>query len=259
MTHPESRDEDFFVGYLPVPRRLRRQVVLRVVALTSVFLLICLGLSRSTQGAGRAQFKAAQSSGTLGVFTARPTAMLWTLEPAADGGVRGTLLVRQGKFGLSASAAAQLDGHAVRIHGSTIERDTQRMIELSSAPLVADADLQPAELARIVTRARAVLGQVTLTGEIVDAKCYLGRMRPGDRRTHRACAQQCIAGGIPPVFVTRDALGVETLYQLSSRDGASIASAILPFVAEPVEITGTLVRDGDALILQTDLAHVTRL
>jgi len=258
MTRPDSADDDFFVGYLPVPGRLRRKLALRVLVLAGVFLLTCLALARSTQGAGRAHFASAQSSGTLGVFTARPTAMLWTLDAAADGGVRGTLLVRQGKFGLRQNVA-QLDGHAVRISGSTIERDAQRMIELSSAPLLADAELPEADRARIMARARTVLGDVTLTGEIVDAKCYLGRMRPGDRRTHRACAQQCIAGGIPPVFVTRDALGVETLYQLSSRDGGSIASAILPFVAEPVEITGTLVRDGDAFVLQTDLAHVTRL
>ena len=38
---------------------------------------------------------------------------------------------------------------------------------------------------------------VTLKGEIIDPKCYLGAMKPGGGKTHKACAMRCIAGGIP--------------------------------------------------------------
>ena len=47
------------------------------------------------------------------------------------------------------------------------------------------------------------LGVATLRGEIVDSKCYLGAMKPGDQKTHKACATLCIRGGIPPVLVER--------------------------------------------------------
>ena len=40
------------------------------------------------------------------------------------------------------------------------------------------------------------LGAVTLTGEIVDSKCFLGVMNPGNLKPHKACAIRCISGGI---------------------------------------------------------------
>jgi hypothetical protein len=172
--------------------------------------------------------------------------------------VRGSLLVRQGKFGLAAKAA-ELDGHAVRVDGTSIERDGQRMIELSAMPVLADAELPAAERAQIMSRSTAQLGEMTLVGEIVDSKCYLGRMRPGDQRTHRACAQLCIAGGIPPLLVVHDAQGKEQSYLLAARDGGPIFQAILPFVAEPVRISGAVTRDADTLVLRTDVAHIERL
>jgi hypothetical protein len=254
----ETRDQDFFVGYLPMSRRQRRFVLTAGALLLLLVSLAGLVLAHSTQGASRGHFAFGQQHGLVGVLSARPTATLWTIDPSAEGGVRGSLLVRQGKFGLGASAA-QFDGHAVRIDGYTIERDGHRMIELGGAPVLADLDLPPAERARILARTAKALGEVTLIGEIVDSKCYLGRMRPGDRRTHRACAQLCIAGGIPPLLVGHDASGQETQYVLAARDGGPIFHEVLPFVAEPVQVTGELVRDGDVLVLRTDVAHITRL
>lgn len=254
----QANDPDFFVGYLPMSRRQRRFILAAGFGVIALLLLASLVLARSTQGASRGRFAFGQERGTLGVFTARPTSMLWTLDPNVEGGVRGTLLVRQGKFGLGAAADA-LDGHAVRVDGSTIERDGRRMLELAAAPVLADAELSAADRGRILGRTHGRVGDVTLRGEIVDSKCYLGRMRPGDRRTHRACAQLCIAGGIPPILVTRDAQGQEQQYLLAARDGGSIADAILPFVAEAVQVRGALRRDGDTLIVHTDISSITRL
>ena len=45
-----------------------------------------------------------------------------------------------------------------------------------------------------------LLGKVTLRGEILDPKCYLGVMRPGEGKPHRSCAIRCLAGGIPAFF-----------------------------------------------------------
>jgi len=42
------------------------------------------------------------------------------------------------------------------------------------------------------------LGTQTLVGEIVDSKCFLGVMNPGQLTTHRACAIRCISGGVRP-------------------------------------------------------------
>jgi hypothetical protein len=51
------------------------------------------------------------------------------------------------------------------------------------------------------------LGAFTLVGEIVDSKCYLGIMNPGETNPHRECAALCIRGGIPPLIIAHDADG----------------------------------------------------
>jgi hypothetical protein len=258
MTQPLDQDREFFVGYLPMPKALRQWVIAAAVLLTAAWLLAGYALADHTQGAGRGKFAFGASQGSLGLLTLEPVATLWTEDPAVPGGVRGTLLARQGKFGLNASARA-LDGHVVRVSGSTVERDGRRMLELSAQPQLADADLDEDARARLLARSAHSLGDVAVSGEIVDSKCYLGRMRPGDRRTHRACAQLCISGGIPALLVARDDHGVETAYQLATRDGRSIDQALLPYVAEPVLVRGELFQSGDQWVLRTDLESVTRL
>ena len=257
MTQPRD-EQEFFVGYLPLPKALRRWVIGAGVLLTAAWVLAGYAVADHTQGAGPGKFAFGASQGSLGLLTLDPVATLWTEDPAVVGGVRGTLLARQGKFGLRASAR-ELDGHIVRVSGSTVEREGRRMLELSAAPQLADADVEPALRARLAARSERSLGEVAISGEIVDSKCYLGRMRPGDRRTHRACAQLCISGGVPALFVTRDERGVETAYQLATREGHSIDQALLPYVAEPVQVRGELFQSGDQWVLHTDLDHVTRL
>lgn len=251
-------EPDFFVGYLPVPRALRR--FMSVAALIISLLVLGAGfvLARSTTGGGRAQFRGGSSQGLVGVLTARPTALLWTLDPAAEGGVRGTLLVRQGKHGLGDRASA-LDGQVVRVDGAIIERDGRRMIELARLPEEAAEALPADDHERIAARASARGDQVTLEGEIVDSKCWLGRMRPGAQRTHRACAQLCIAGGIPAMFVTRAANGQEEAYVLADPRGGPIGDAILAYVAEPVRLSGERVIEGDVSFLRIDAAKIERL
>jgi hypothetical protein len=254
MTQP--RDEEFFVGYLALSPRLRRNALTLGAAAMLLLLAAGFALARTSAGAGKAKFAFAQSRGDLGLLTTAPEATFWTLDPSVAGGVRGTLLARQGKFGLPPSS---MDGHVVRVRGTQIERDGRRMIELAATPELADDALSQADRAQLLAPAARDLGPVSLSGEIVDSKCYLGRMRPGDHRTHRACAQQCIAGGIPPLFVTRDARGVETQYLLATPAGQSIAHSILPFVAEPVLVQGRLIAQGDLLIIQTSIDRVVRL
>lgn len=253
MTPPP--DDEFFVGYLPVPQSLRRPLALIVAVTLSLLMAAGYVLASSTAGAGRGKFAFGQAQGTLGLLTIKPEPMLWTLDETAA--VRGNLIVRQGKFGLSQRAAA-LDGQWVRVRGTTIERDGRRMIELASEPEPA-SDASAAEQSALAAIAPRELGEVTLRGEIVDSKCYLGRMRPGDQRTHRACAQLCIAGGIPPLLIVPAADGGETQYLLATYDGESLARPLLPFVAEPVEIRGRVVQRGDVQVLQTDVEHVSRL
>jgi hypothetical protein len=96
------------------------------------------------------------------------------------------------------------------------------------------------------------LGKLTLVGEIVDSKCFLGVMNPGQLTPHRACAIRCISGGIPPVLLVRQANGPPLYFLLVSHDGKPVNKQVLNLVAEPVEITGEVERQGELLILRAD-------
>ena len=102
------------------------------------------------------------------------------------------------------------------------------------------------------------LGEHTLLGEICDSKCFLGVMKPGSGKTHRACAVRCIASGIPPIFVTRDANNEPTVYLLVDDKHQAINEAVLPFVAEPVQLKGALERQGDLLVYVVDPSTIAR-
>ena len=163
----------------------------------------------------------------------------------------------RGKFGLKEKYRA-LDGQVVTATGLLMERDGRRLMELKE-PLVESNDLPDDAAERIRAAPTQDLGRVKLRGEIVDSKCYMGRMRPGDGRVHRACAQLCVRGGIPPVLVTRAPGGAASHYLLVGPDGEPVNQEVLPFIAEPVVVSGELTRSGDLLTLSVYPATIERL
>ena len=103
------------------------------------------------------------------------------------------------------------------------------------------------------------LGKQTFVGEIVDSKCFLGVMNPGQLTPHRACAIRCISGGAPPVLLVRQKDGPAIYLLLVSADGQAVNKQVLDVVAEPVEITGEVERQGDMLVLRSDPATYRRV
>ena len=90
-------------------------------------------------------------------------------------------------------------------------------------------------------------------------KCFFGAMNPGQSAPHRACAIRCISGGIPPVLLVRLPNGTATYFLLVSANGKPVNRQVLDFVAEPVQITGEVERQGGLLILRADPADYHRL
>jgi hypothetical protein len=99
-----------------------------------------------------------------------------------------------------------------------------------------------------------------LRGEIVDSKCFLGVMVPGQGKTHRACASLCLRGGLPPALLVEADDGAARLVLLVTRSGDPIDPAVAADAAgEPIAVRGELARSRGWWTLRTDPATWRRL
>lgn len=250
MVDKAPTGQDLYVGYLPVPARLRRFLV--VLVATGLCAIVATGvLIARTQPASGAGVWESTARVFTGVLHARPYPMLYA-DDRGDGQPGFLLLVEEGKRG--AYRAAALDGRRATIRGRLLHRDARKMVELEPA----DTAIGPADRGASSSPDAVSLGPVTLLGEIVDSKCFLGAMKPGSGRTHKECATLCIRGGIPPMLATWNERGQVTCYLLASASGGPVAESLHAFVGEPVEVTGNLERRGDLLVLRTDARGVRR-
>ena len=93
-------------------------------------------------------------------------------------------------------------------------------------------------------------------GEIVDSKCALGAMTPGDRKTHRICAIKCIKNGIPPLLKVKFKDHYR-YYLLVSEGKTSANEQVLPYVGDQVEISGSVIKDANMVMIE--ISSIKRL
>lgn len=252
----DSEPSDFYVGYLeqapPVLAGWMRGRVRWLMALTAAVGVV-LALTQHDPGPGVFEFGVDRD--LEGWLVAEPVPHLVVERPGDTGGappVSRYLLSVFGKRGAQALADHH-GGRRVRLRGQLIHRDGRTMVEVDPAS-VETLDGPP-----LPALEREDLGRRTFRGEIVDSKCYWGVMKPGSEKPHRACAVRCISGGVPPVLLVRDAAGRATYLLLVDEGGGAVNGLLLPMVAEPVEVTGQLVRYGDLLALRANPATYRRL
>ncbi len=234
---------EFYVGYVPKAPAGLRSYLRRIVVLLGVIALAVAGVLVGAQGAfPPAAFEFLEDTTFEGTIEEVPYPALLVSRPGGLGTSR-YLLVGVGKHG--AEEARGRHGQAVTLRGKLIYRDDQTMIELVTGTIRSTA--AAAAAARFED-----LGPATLTGEIVDTKCYTGVMNPGQGKVHRECAARCISGGIPPGFLVRTAGGPATVYLLAGASGEPLSKQLLPSVGEPITLSGVVRRSGDTLYLRLE-------
>lgn len=249
----EQHDE-FYTGYLPTaPAGIARRIKQAVVLLFALTVLIALVLLFAQRGFSAAVYEYLVFRDFEGVLREDPYPTLAVQRPGRGESDQTSrvYLVSPGKFSASAEVEG-LDGQRVKLQGSLLYRDEETMLELLPGSVEsAGGAVPPAE--------ERSLGTHTLRGRIVDSKCYLGIMKPGSSKPHRACAALCIAGGIPPLFVLSDESGPAARLLLVGADGGSVNRQVLAMVDEPLEITGEVLRLDDLWLLKADPASYRRL
>ena len=245
---PPGSDNEFYVGYLPAaPARLARFLRGRVLALLAGSLVVILVVAWNQEPPARARFEYGLVQPIGGVVFERPYPMLFTRE---RNGTRTWLLAAEYKRGAD-SMTQGLHGRTVITNATRIYRGNVGMLELhglAASDSVTAGGIEEHDL-----------GEVTLTGEVVDSKCWSGAMNPGEGPTHRLCALRCLRGGLPPLLSGRDTGGDTVTALLVGPGGVRIDSLLHPVVATAVQVTGRLRSVGTLLVLEADPASIRRV
>lgn len=90
-------------------------------------------------------------------------------------------------------------------------------------------------------------GEISVTGEVIDTKCYITGMMGGKGAEHEDCAIACIKGGLP-VGILEEKTG--KVYILAPEKGTKGANeSLLPYAAKTVTVKGKIMEKGGSKVL----------
>lgn len=247
-------NDDFFIGWSDKPpKQDRRTFLYSGVGLTVASAAAGFALAKLQREPGDGRWNSLEEIEHRGTLVASPYPMLRIRE--SDGTTKTALLACPLKCGV-ASEVSDFADKPVVIKGSLIERGTHAMIAVSEEPAWIRED-NDAATSTLVGAQPTALGEVTFSGEILDAKCWFGAMRPGHGKTHKSCASLCIRGGIPPAFFVKGTNN-ESAFMLLTENMGAFSMSLLPFVADPVHITGELYSQDGNLFLDSNTQRFSR-
>ena len=255
MTSPQTPPKDeFYINYAPIPGSYRRfllQFVPLLVLGAILFAVFLPGLHN--------QFNPGKIQGATeleGLLVAEPVPHLIVPRPGnviSNVPFSRYILSGTGKTGPLAPVLDQV-GNWVKLSGIVVSRNQLSVIAARSAE-----PIEPPANVTITPDAGTALGPYALTGEILDGKCYPGIMKPGQSKTHRACAIRCISGGVPAVFQVQNTRNDVMYFLLADEQGQAVNDRVLDLVADSVQITGEVVQYDDMFVLQADPATYERV
>lgn len=255
MSH-ERRDE-FYVGYHPLPWGHSRFLRVAVPVMLWVMAVVAGIAAWRMHNPGAGTWDTAAERTWTGIVRTDPVPMLQI--EGAGGEPELIMVVEMGKLG-GGQRLEPYVGQWVTLRGYLLEREGRRMIELLPTAGMTPAITEEDDAVAIMPHAEGValtaepeverLGEVDLVGEILDAKCYLGAMKPGSGKAHRACAQLCIRGGIPAMFYPAPGQRVAEPLVVDFGEFQGDERQILDAVGLRVRLRGDLERHGGIWVVR---------
>ncbi len=239
--------DTFYVGYLKMPATLASGLTTLWLIIVAAIAFVSVLFAASLRDPGTGIWDTSDTITLSGTVSLKPYPAFRVDEGPTDLLGTNVLLVSEGKIGMQ-DRLRKHDDTRIALEGYVIARGSLTMIEVPSAYEIPDPlekiapQVVEAELPEAYDRITA------LRGEIVDSKCFLGVMKPGDGKVHKACAELCILGGMPPLLIPApgqidvDALIVTDLNGNPVNDNETF----LDIVAEPLLVKG-LVENVDGL------------
>ena len=252
-----SKKEDlFFIGWQPKMQKALAGKVRKyglVIAIVMVALAVLMAVLQQTFGVSRYAY--ADVKTFEGILRAEPYPHIAVHLPNTNK-CEAFMIVDELKTGWTKEQVGDYDGKYVQLKAGVIYRGDVAMLEANPSKAISLAEM-PVDFPS--TADTDVLGTQTLVGEIVDSKCYYGAMNPGNLKTHRACAIVCIKGGIPPVLVVRREHAAPLYFLVVGEDGQPLNKEVLPYVAEPIQVTGEVMSQCGMLMLKTSVDTFERI
>ncbi|MBN8954767.1 MAG: hypothetical protein BGP09_25095 [Rhizobium sp. 60-20] len=248
MLRPAERG--FFVGYFKkVPSDVKVLMIGFIVFFMAGMASASVFLSLNTESPGSGSYAdELHGEHLIGTMEVKPYPILRV--PANDKHpARAVMLGGSGKFGVD-NRALPLSGKAAEVGGIFVKRGDLEMLLVGAGDDLKAAGERGQMLAPVPPAQD--LGRWRLTGEICDGKCSSGAMKPGTGLAHKACANLCISGGVPPVFVSTAPVDGHIFLLLAGKDGGPMPKALLNKTSVPVVLEGTVERRDDLLIFKVE-------
>ncbi len=246
--------DEFYIGYRKTaPKHLANWIRIVVLAIGAIAVLSSIVVAAFQRPVDEGAYEFGVRRQFDGVLLGEPMPHLRLTAPVENHFEIGDalVLVSQGKYGFPESAR-EFVNRRVRLTGSLIYRESAGMIELAGRNAI-----QAMEGEAPMSPTSARLGEVSLIGELVDTKCYLGVMRPGAGKVHRACAANCLRGGIQPGLLVRTQNGFDIAIMLAQPSVG--AFTVNPeWAGRQIEVAGTLVDLSGIYALETRSLRLIR-
>lgn len=254
---PPKQTDEFYVGYLPMPDGHRQFVSTLILTL----LIWSIGMGTiiviTMRDPGIARWETGSMKTWSGTLIEHPYPMLipddkqqsdqQSEQPAA------LFVVSMGKRGAHDRLAPYFGQH-VTLAGYELNRDGRHLIELDIEPDAIKPDQSPPA---DINNELKPIEHTTLVGEIVDGKCYLGAMKPGDGMGHQACAVLCVKGGLPPMFVADTPEGDHIYYLLLIDGSTRYSDDIYAMLGRPVQIEADITNIHGIPVLLANASSIT--
>lgn len=256
-------EKEFYIGWQDEMPPSNKKFLKRI--LTAGFFLIpilVVGLVSLQKPFNHNHFEFGTLTELTGMYVNDPVPMLQVMDGVPEGFSKNVLLVGFGKFGAGGIIDAIEEEHGsleymeVTFSGTLIYGDGVTLMELTN---LEESFISVTESSVPMILNDPLLEEVTVSGEILDPKCYFGVMKPGEGKIHKSCAIRCISGGIPPVMRVLEADGINYDYYLvKGPGGEAINQEVLPYVAQTITVSGNSTWLNGWRVLYMDTDQITK-
>lgn len=252
-----KKQDEFFVSYIEGSLGENTRKTLKRFAWISLLLILASAsiFSFSQKPFSNSSFELASETKISGIFHENPYPMLRV--NVAEGEYKNVLLLGFGKSSANPSLQKirnqikSLEGMTLTIEGNLIYYNGKTLIQVTDAEKVS-LENKP----KVFLKQNVQIGEITLSGEVIDPKCYFGVMKPGKGKIHRSCASLCISGGIPPVLATNDENNLSPYFLITDLNGNPINKEILAYIGKPSIIKGMVEKMEDWYLLKIDAKDI---